>query len=194
MGGEVANARAQPRLAGQAKRPAYTLPYSKLRVTALKRRLKSENDVAFGYSCLGQSIRDPFLCFIVLNPDLAVLDVQMHHAAVNPFLSVPPDINHLEMALDRIDDHLDLNLTVARFIMMHIPAKCLESTHHSESVYPFGETLRLRIINDEINGSAVIVQPSFIKPCLTASWNKSRVGIIRFPWSPTIHLTITRSI
>ncbi|HKI16817.1 MAG TPA: hypothetical protein VKA15_03015, partial [Isosphaeraceae bacterium] len=102
--------RAQPGFPGKVKTPRYTLSDGEFRATALERSLKSEDDVAFGDSRIDQSIRDPFLGSIMLNPDLAVPDVHMHCTAVNPMLPVPPDSHQFKMALDRIDDHLGLDL------------------------------------------------------------------------------------
>jgi hypothetical protein len=93
---------------------AIRLSDRELREPTLERRVKSQDDIALWHPFGHQPVGDAFLRSVVLDPDLAVLDVHMKQAAVDTPLTIPTHGHQLIMTLDRIDDRLDLNLTVGR--------------------------------------------------------------------------------
>jgi hypothetical protein len=102
-------------------RDVMRLPHGKVRMSALEWRLKTQDDLFFRYAGRDQPIRSTFFGAIVLNPDLAVLDVDVQYAAVNSFLTVPPDVDQLIMSLDRVDDRFDVDLAIRRFVSAIFP-------------------------------------------------------------------------
>jgi hypothetical protein len=97
-------------------RDAMGLSYREFRLFALEWRLKTQDDLIFRHPGRDQPIGNPILSAIVLNPDLGVLDINVHQEAVNPAVTVPSDVHQLVMALDRIEYRFDLDLAIGQLM------------------------------------------------------------------------------
>jgi hypothetical protein len=95
-------------------------------VLALEWGLKTQDNLTFRHPGSDEPIGNPFLSAIVLNPDLAVLDINMHDAAVNPALTMPPDVHQLVMALDWVEYRLDVDLAIGRLMSAEFPKEILD--------------------------------------------------------------------
>lgn len=78
----------------------------------LKRSLKRQHDIIFRQSCFDQALGDTFFGTVVLNPYLAVLNVDMHQTTMNPLVPIPPHAHQLIVVVNGVDNLLNLHLPI----------------------------------------------------------------------------------
>jgi hypothetical protein len=74
--------------------------------------VERQHDVLFWHAERDQVIGNPTFCAIVLNPDLVILDIDVHEAAMYSVLLIPTHNGELVMVTDRVKDELQLDITV----------------------------------------------------------------------------------
>jgi hypothetical protein len=88
--------------------------------------MESQNDVLSGHTGRDQPVGDPLLRTIVLDPDLALLDIHVDDTAVDPMLAVPADGHQLIMPGLGEEDLLDLDIAIRGLVRAVLPEDLLD--------------------------------------------------------------------
>ena len=76
--------------------------------------MPGQNDVLLRNARCHQLVGNGAVRPVVLNPDLAVANVKVQHAAVDAIDAIPARVHQLVMILRLVDDDLDLYLAARR--------------------------------------------------------------------------------
>lgn len=75
-------------------------------------RMETKDDVFPWNACCVKFFSYGFRCAIVLNPNFAVLDVNMYDTTMNPSLPIPTDVHDFKVILLVINHHFGLDVPI----------------------------------------------------------------------------------